>query len=453
MTRCFWCALCGVLLAAPAADARNVSLQAAAGLGGVAKPARWVPVRIDIDNHGDAVATELVLQWGDVTVRRRLSLAASSRRDVEVYLRSAEPTGQMRVYLESEPDNVVDVPVRVVASNQRVTLCVATADTVVPDASRCSVTLPPEQLPASTRGYDAADDIVSALPERLLPVSRRVAIAQAHALRELDLAGDLALTSQVTRPAIPRGLPVASSRMIAVIAATYVVLLIGLGIVAAWAAPSMIWATAAVVILAATAAALAVGRIGPSSLIHIHHSALIQQLPNVPGALLTIRGVAQFPSPGSFEVRLDAHDAMLETVAGSGNAQQSSDEDGRPVLAGRFGLGARQAFFAEGVVDAQLLSVVEVDKVTIRVTNRSSQTLHRCGFAFGFSVGEFGSLDPGQSAIAVHAGDVVGPVFTCTMEPSPVTFTAGPHGIALSGETMIAAYLPRVARAAEVTND
>lgn len=456
MFRCPCLALCGVLFVASVAEAhRDVELQAAAGLDGIVKAARWVPVRIGIDNRGGAVTTELVVSWGDAIVTRRLSLAASARRDVEVYIRTAEPTGQMRVFLDSAPDRGVDVPVRVLPLDEWVTLCVTTPTTMISESARCSVTIPPERLPGSARGYDAVDDIETAQATRLLRPRLREALAQAHAIRQLDRAGDLALTSQVTGPTLRRSLPDANLRVIAAIAATYVALLLATGAFAAVRAPapSFIWITAGALTVAATGAGYVVGRIGPGSRIHIHHSTLLQQLPTAPGAILTLRGVARFPAPDMFEVRLDLQDAMLEAAAASSRSPQKFDEDGRPLLAGRFGLGGRLAFSAEGFVDAQPLSVEEIDNRTIRITNRSPQSLTDCRFSFGFSVGEIGVLQPRQSVTASHEGDVIGPVFTCTMQNAPVAFFADDVDIATSGETRIAVYQRREAQVPEAPND
>ena len=76
-----------LLLTAPAARAaaadQTVTLKAGAGLGGLCRPGRWTPVRVDVDARGssvsDVVATrEIVVEWGDARVRRTISLAFST---------------------------------------------------------------------------------------------------------------------------------------------------------------------------------------------------------------------------------------------------------------------------------------------------------------------------------------------------------------------------------------
>jgi hypothetical protein len=441
MRRCFWCLLCSVLLCTATAAAQSgVTLQATAGIGGMVKTARWVPVRVSLTNTGPALTTDLVVSWGDASVRRRVALAAAARRDVEVYIRSAAPTGRLRIHLESSPERGIDLPLRVAALEETVTLCVAAAVSN-DDPARCSAVVAPEQLPFSWRGYEAADEILISGQEPV-HAAQRVALAQARALRQLDAAGDLALTSQVAQPVLRRGLPAAASNALVILVSAYAALLLLIGAVAAVRAPAapLVWIAAALLSMGAVGAALAVGRVGEAGHVHIHQAALLQQLPAAPGTLLTVRGIAQFPAPSAVSLRLDAADAVLQTRAG---APQTLDEDGRPVLTGRFGLGARQAFVAEGVVARQLLRVEEPDGRTVRISNDSGQALTHCGFSYGFSVADVGVLQPGESVTATHAGDVLGPAFTCRTLAPLAMFSTARHRLTTSGDTTVAVYLTR----------
>ena len=308
---------------------------------------------------------------------------------------------------------------------------------------RCTVTLTPEQLPASARAYEVADEVLTASDLRVSPQSRAT-LPQWRALRTLEDSGDLGLTAQVTRPMLRRGLPAAAARPVASLAAAYVVALLVLGFAAARLPfkPSRAWLALGAVIATGAAASIAVGRVGASARITIHHSSLMQQLPGTNASLLTLRGVAEFPSASRFQVRVPVDDAMLEPSAASGRGEQRMDDGGYPMLDGQFGMGGRQAFLAEAMVQTQWLAVAGDDRV-VRISNRSATTMRECRFASGMSRIDVGELPPGASVTAERIGDVSGPLFSCIASGSPLAFTEPSRDVNLTGTTQIVVYRDR----------
>jgi len=133
---------------------------------------------------------------------------------------------------------------------------------------------------------------------------------------------------------------------------------------------------------------------------------------------------------------------MLETSAASGRAAQVVDDAGYPILTGRYGLGTRQAFTAEAVVDTQWLTVVEHAE-TVQVSNRTDSTLHDCRFGDGMSVTEAGDLPANATMSARRLGEVVGPLFTCTAAMPALALAERFRTVEMKGTTTVAVYRDR----------
>ena len=442
-----------IVLAASAYAAEGPALRATAGIGGVAKAARWTPVKVTIDYEGQALSANLIVEWGDMTLRRAVSFASPGSRTFEFFVRTAEPAGTMHVRLRSGDVDLaaIDAPVRVLRPDEPVTLCVSSSNSAIEPSPACTVSVPVSALPSSPRGYEVVDTIAwegegqartSGEADRVgVDRPKRIALEEWEAIRRLDETGDLSLTPQANRPSVARGLPTQIARVIAGASLVYLAGLSAVGILIGTRGihARRAYLVAATVIAAATAATLAVGRIGPGSGIHVQHASLLQQIPGTPGALMTMRGIAQFPGSGTYTMQLAIADAALEPSSPSGRTEQVVGEDGYPVLSGTFGLGGRRAFLAEGVVDVQVLAAVTEGR-RVRVSNRSDRPLTDCRFGDGFANGEVGELAAGASVSADATGEGLGPLFTCTMSEPPVVLRAGDRQVLTTGPTVVALY-------------
>src|SRR5688500_12060653 len=101
------------LVAAPNA----VQLRAEAGLGGFARPGRWTPVRIELDNQARDLTADVVVEWGDTRLHRPIDLPAPSRTALELYVRTADARGSVVVRILANGETVasIDVPIRIVS--------------------------------------------------------------------------------------------------------------------------------------------------------------------------------------------------------------------------------------------------------------------------------------------------------------------------------------------------
>jgi hypothetical protein len=457
--RCFAAAVCGAALAAfasPAHADERFTLRATAGLAGFVMAGRAAPIALEIEHHGssaDAVA-EVVIRWGDAVVRRRVFMGSTRTRRVEVVARTNEPAGIVRVGISGQSD-VLDLPVTVLPHTTRVTLCVSQPDGLVAEPARCSMTIEPGRLPRSTYAYEIVTNAVVSDGARI-PEPARLALARWLSIVRLETSGDLSLTPQVTRPVVERGLPGDTATVLRIGSWLYVALLLSVGVLIATTRFTALtaWIASIAVVTTVTGAAWMLGSRGPASQITVHHRSLLQQIPGAGGAMVSMRGVTEFPSDGLVLLRMAAEDGSLEVATSEGRTEQSIDEHGVPQIVTRAGLGSRHAWTGEAVTHARWVAVEEVDR-TVTITNETSFPLVDCRFADGMSVTDVGVLAPGAVTTAVRDGDIVGPLFSCNAAHPVLTLTADPTAVAMHGTTTVVVYRDRanVALDEEAPND
>lgn len=435
------------LVAVAAAPARGATLEAVAGLGGVAKAGRWTPVMVSVASEREAVDGELVVAWGDTSLRRPVTLAPGTRKDFELYVRTSDPRGaiDVRVVAGSREIGSASAPVRVLGASDRVVVCVGADATASLDAGECTATLLARAMPRSARGYEVADDVVWPAAGVGLTADQDAAWRAWRALEALDASGDLGATPQVSRPQVRRGLPATLTPVVAAIGGAYLLALLAAG-AALRARRARLWLTAAafaVVVAVICAAVAGIGRFGATRAVHLHHVSLLQQLPGAPTSMLTTRAIAEFPAFDRFALRLPAVDGTLETTSPRG-VSGALDAEGFPVVAGVFGTAGRQSFAGEAFVEARPLDVEERGR-TIAIRNQSVQTLRECRLGRGLSAtGAAITLAPGARLEAswTSAGDErpSGPVITCTADQAPVAFVEALRPVVMHGITTVAAY-------------
>jgi hypothetical protein len=434
-------ALVGAIAAACASTAAAQTTLAASAID-AAKAGRWTAVLVTIDHDGSGLTGEVILSWGGHELRRRVSLVSSGRHQFELYTRTTAAESSIRVRLIAAQKEIAaqDVKVRVLPQDEVVTLCVLSANDSAADVP-CSAVVPASILPKSHRGYDVVDRVVwpaSHGPETWT-AAQRLAFERWAALRQLDRTGTLGLTPGVNRPALERGLPIETSRVVAAGLAAYCLLFLMIGVTTrrSRARLAVVLGVTAAFIMTGIAGVYAIGRVGNPPVV-LHHQSLMQQLPGALGSLVTVRAIAEFPAFDRFDLRLSASDASLETVTGSGRTGMMDDE-GYPVLADAFGMGNRQAFSAEAAIPDRFLEVAEANDV-VRVTNTSSVELE-CRFANGFSTTAPTVLKPSVSMQARRPVEVLGPALTCSLPESVLTFTESNRPVRTQGRVTLVAYV------------
>lgn len=428
--------------AAPAAAADVSSLSITAGVGGLVKAGRWVPVQVSIALADDAVEPELVVSWGTATVRRLVAAGGEAGRRLDIYIRTDEVAGAITAQLRSHGRVLAqaEAPVRSLPQAEPIVACVDEAR----DAA-CTANVSADQLPTSLRGYETIDRIIFDGDTPALGADQRAALGAWHALQRLNEGGDLGLVAQPARPTLPRGLPAPLLRSVAAIVITYagVLLVIGLARPLPWRGARRGVLVFTAVVGAGSATVLAFGAGLPKRPVVVHHSSLVEQLPDSAISLISFRAIAEFPAAGRYELRWPLADAMLEPASAGAGTEHAFEAGGHPILSGRRGLGARQAFRGEATAAVHILAV-RTDGRMVTVSNDSTFDLTGCRFGTGYEATSTPTLDgglpAGASVTATQTGQPSGPLLSCTFDGIVVPFEEPTSAVLSTGSTTIAVY-------------
>jgi hypothetical protein len=117
------------------------------------------------------------------------------------------------------------------------------------------------------------------------------------------------------------------------------------------------------------------------------------------------------------------------------------DENGAPLFAGTYGLGATATFEVEAITAFEALQAA-AHGATVRVSNTSTQELRECRFGAGFSRLKVGSLAPGQSVEADRQNGPGEAIFTCRLDRPVVELTGSRWPVVSDGAAVIVLRLP-----------
>lgn len=439
----------GIIQGAAVVPAReSVVLRADAGLGGLARPGRWMPVRVEIDNRTGDLKGEVVVEWGDARVHRAIDVPAPSRTRIELYIRTSDPRGSaaVRVIAGSETVASLEMPVRIAGEEEPLVLCAANDASAAVDDPPCTVTMRPEAFPRSMRGYVAASEV--RLPpgaEARLDRAQRSAVQRWRAFRDLE-ANDL--IARIPRAPLAATLESGAGRPARLAAVTAMALLLCASAIWMRRGDSALRSYAAVGVASALGIMVAAfaGRIGPGAELMMRQSTTIAQIGD--GALVSMRGSMVYPAYASYTTRVMGFDGDVSRRPAEA-PETWFDVEGTPVLDGTFGRGARQDIEVDGVMDYAPLQV-SADGVVVRVRNQSESALTECSFPEGFDGPRGGTLEPGSSttARAVAPADV--PFFSCVLPAPALAMMDRRFPVRLEGTTIVSIRLPDVFRAAAV---
>jgi len=405
------------LLAAPAADAPL--LTAEAGLDGVGRPGRWLPVRVTIDARTEDINGDLVAEWGRARVRRALILPAPSRVEFDLYIRTGDVRDVVLVRLEQggRETSRVTLPVRIVGVEDQTAL-----------------TVPAGRWPHSWRGYDAADALMFDTGDAPSARSDRDALALWRALRD---AGDADRALPAAEPVPPASSPAshaATTAILYTIAIAAVPLLVRRG----RSRVLLLYPAIALVVAGGSAAAWATGR---SSAIVVRHQSFAEQFEGAATTLVSMRATAQYPADEDFSLRADTMDGVLDGVSSSASGDETRlDAEGRPMLDHRAGLGSTESFSVEATSGFRAFDVTH-DGPRTRIVNVSTAALDRCEFPPAFSTAAADRLAPGQSIESSSVITGPDPIVACRFAGAPLAFTEPHHAVTTSGSTLVVYHL------------
>ena len=168
-------------------------------------------------------------------------------------------------------------------------------------------------------------------------------------------------------------------------------------------------------------------------------SAVVEQVAGKKGSSVLARAVAEFPAFGLVELRADGVDGAI-ALRGGARRDLRFDENGAPIVAGTYGLGATAAFEVEATGSFEPLSATFTE-TTVRVMNTSSHEMRDCRFGSGFSRQSVGRLAPGQHVEAVRQSAEIEPVFSCRLDAAVVEFAESGRPVDNDGTAAIVLHL------------
>ena len=430
------------LCARPAQADPTVTVKASAGLGGWCRPGRWTPVRVEVESRGEtsaaAAAGEIVVEWGDARVLRAMTLASPSHKQVELYIRTADARDSItvRVLVADREMATTVTPVRLVAPAEPLTVCVAPVNTWPTTGTACAATINPESLPRSWRGYAAADNVVWPSGSKpTLSAEQHTALDRWRVVQAIENAESTAPSAGDVMP-VTRALRRTGTAML-VYAAALGVLVWPLNRVRSRSLA--VYPVIAAAVTAGSIVAIAAGRVGPGARVHVSQSAVVEQVAGMKGSSLLARAVAEFPAFGPVELRADGVDGAIALRSGA-RRDLRFDENGAPIVAGTYGLGATAAFEVEATTPFEALSATFAG-AGVTVTNISAHELRDCRFGSGFSRQSVGRLAPGQHVEAVRQGPEIEPVFSCKLDAAVVEFAESARPVDNDGAAAIVLHL------------
>ena len=400
-----------LVLAVPQSAAADLTLTAEVGLGGVCRPGRWAPVRVTLQNTGTDVAGDLLVEWGDSRVSRAVALTGPSRQHFELYIRASDVRAAVRIALRANGRTVasLDVPVRLAGYSEVV-----------------NVALSVESAPRSWRGYDAVDRVewTDGSVETMAP-ERRDAFAQWQAFRQLEEAEGLEVPTRVYDAGGMASVPVVATFAYAVL------LIVASTLAAIVRRPRVAFVAIPVLIACSAAAAIASDSLMRGDVVVRHHT-VIHDLPGTDASLVSMRGIAVFPAFDAFALRPLLADATIDADPA---AVSRLDENGEPVLAGEFGLGARQSFSVEGTAALRLIASVRAGG-KVRISNVSGFDLRECQLSTGYRTTALGAVRAAASA-DVEIGEADTAVVSCLTSEEMVRFADRRRGVRTTGTTRV----------------
>jgi hypothetical protein len=368
-----------------------------------------------------------------------VSLGSPSHKQFEIDIRTNDARDRIAVRLLAGGVEVAhtDVPVRLTRVDEDVTLCVTADDTSAAIPGDCTCIVPQRQLPHSWRGYDAATtwrSIESA--QAPLPADRLNDLRKSDAVHALESTD----TSAVALPAPPPADGPFDSSPSRTLAGYVGVLILGGALVRRLARrPWPFYATLVCLIGGGTAAALAVGRFGPGSSIVVRHATVVQQFAGARYATVLMRGTIEYPSGGEFEITPVTTDAGFDALTGE-DADSRIDENGYSLMTGSFGLGARQSFVAQSVIDSRPVEMAS-SPTNIHILNTSASDLTDCTFLSGFSKRAIGRLAPDASVDVPSTGEDEG-LLACQLPAVPLTLSEPSHRVEAIGPSTLLVRIP-----------
>ncbi len=418
----------GAASAAPSAfvEPAGPAVVVRAGVGGAARPGRWLPVDIAVTTSDTAFRGFVSVTWGGAVTQRDLDLGPSSTSRMTLLVRTIAALPAVRVSVHDATGAVAatsDAPIALLPVDDPATLCVGDA----PADTRCDVRIPAGEAPLNWRGFDLADEVTWPDAEHTPSPEAARAYALWKAARWWQNSG---FVDPVVAPFD------AESRLAdrtVVGLAVFVLALIVCLSAASWRRAGLLF-TLGLPIAAAAGGVAVLTR--SSRDVDIQAASFVHQFADEPRSIVLMKGEVEHPGADMVELGPNISDASVDIVSGAERAEGAASADGRAVYRSAAGRGVRQRFELNGLIDQPWLRV-DTAADSVLIENRSPFDLADCQFR-STDVSAFGALSRGAAVRvsvpnAVMAGDSV----VCRLPTDWMTWSAAGAAVSTRGSAFV----------------
>lgn len=402
-------------------------LSARAGMGGVARPGRWLPVDVTIASQPSGVRGELRVEWGDAVVLRDLDITSGTDQHIVVLLRAiaAAPTVHVAVTSDSHTATI-DIPVELAPLEEPLTLCIGEVS-----AAACTVRIAEDAAPSTWRGFDVADAVMWPNAAQSPRHDATRALATWRAMRWL---GDEGPADPVLPPFDARTPAIASLTLRLALLALAIVSLIAVmtwrraRVEVALGLPALIGVTASALLF--TPSLLAQRDATSAQLIGVVH-----QFAGTPHITFAAKGEVEHSSAGPLWISPEAAEATVST-SGTGAVRgiSTQDRDGRALYRATAGLGTRRRIAIDGTVNASWLEISAAAAQWF-ATNHAPFALRDCRWSA--APGEqIGTLPPGtRTALNRTTAPAPDDAIVCALPNDWLRWTTSSARVDVRGQT------------------
>jgi hypothetical protein len=415
----------GAASAAPkyfgAPDAPRLSVRA--GVGGAARPGRWMPVDVTVAAAGSPVRGAVVVEWGAATARQDIDLSAESATRVTLLVRTIAATPGIRVSMIDSTGAVLatsDVPLTLLPVDDTATLCIG----AVPASATCSAQIPETEAPANWRGFDLADSVLWNAPRHNAEAAAAFTMWQAVRWWQDSGAVDpvVAPFDMDSRLADRTSLGLLGFVLVLFLTTTVSVW---------WRAPLAVIIGVPLIAVAAGVAVVTRG----SRDVDIQAATLVHEFQDAPQSLVLMRGEIEHPGAHRLELLPSADAASISMIQG----QRSDSEalaDGRAIYRNTAGRGVKQRFELNGVVAPSWLTVQQQAGAVV-VENHAPFAMTSCEVRSDDRQ-QFGDINP-RAVTRVPVSRVLadGDAIVCRLPPNWMSWSAKGASVATRGSAFL----------------
>lgn len=402
------------------------ALTVRAGVGGAARPGRWLPVDVAIIGGDTPLTATLSVEWGGAVARRDVQLAASSTARVTLLVRTIAASPGVRVTLAA-PDGTVtastDAPLTLMPVDETLRLCIGD----VAASTECSISIPEAEAPTNARAMDLADVVEWHQSGAKPPRESARAFALWQATRWWQDSGSV---DPVVKPFdnISRLTDRTARSLALFVAGLLVATLAG-----AWRRAPALLLLGIPVAMAAAGVALVTQS---SRDVDIQASSFVHQFAGVSQSTVLMKGEVEHPGPDAITLTPAISDASLDIAHGLQNTESVSTIDGQAVYRNTAGRGARARFDLSGSLDQEWLAVSSgTNELTIE--NRAPFALVACEVR-ATDAFVIGTIAPGATARTTRLPALApGDAIVCTLPPNWLDWSAPAAAVRTRGSAFL----------------